>query len=229
MQGWIRLHRELLEKPIWKCSKPEQKAILVTLLLMANHDEKEWVWQGKRFKCAPGQFVTSLTSIANESGTTIQNVRTALKNFSEIHDFLTDKPTKTGRLVTIKNWALYQSCELEPTIKTTKHQQSINKEVTTNKNDKNDKNNIYVDFFEQIWQLYPKKEGKGQVSLAQKKKLYSIGLEEMTRAIDRYKKDKQGTDRKYLKNGSTFFNSGYIDYLDANYQEDKPESLYQEI
>jgi predicted phage replisome organizer len=92
-----------------------------------------------------------------------------------------------------------------------------------------DKNNIYVDFFEQIWQLYPKKEGKGQVSLTQKKKLYSIGLEEMTRAIERYVKAKQGKDKQYLQNGSTFFNSGYVDYLDANYQEDKPESLYQEI
>jgi uncharacterized protein YdaU (DUF1376 family) len=84
-------------------------------------------------------------------------------------------------------------------------------------------------FYESIWRLYPKKEGKGQVSLTQKKKLYSIGLEEMTRAIERYVKAKQGKDKQYLQNGSTFFNSGYVDYLDANYQEDKPESLYQEI
>lgn len=73
------------------------------------------------------------------------------------------------------------------------------------------------DVFEQLWKLYPKKEGKGQISKTQKSKLCEIGLEEMTRAIERYKNDKGHLDRQYLKQGSTFFNSGYIDYLDENY------------
>jgi hypothetical protein len=74
-----------------------------------------------------------------------------------------------------------------------------------------------VDFFELIWKLYPKKEGKGQVSKSQKDKLFKIGLDEMTRAINRYIQAKKGTSKQYLQNGSTFFNSGYIDYLDENY------------
>ncbi|SHN77441.1 phage replisome organizer N-terminal domain-containing protein [Desulfitobacterium chlororespirans] len=80
--------------------------------------------------------------------------------------------------------------------------------------------------FESIWKLYPKKEGKGQVSKTQKAKLAKIGIEEMSRAIERYKKAKEGHERRYLQNGSTFFNSGYVDYLDENYQEaeaHKPE------
>ncbi len=77
------------------------------------------------------------------------------------------------------------------------------------------------DFFEDVWKLYPIKKGKGSVSDTQKKKLYSIGLEEMTRAIERYSQDNKDTDKRYWKHGSTFFNSGYIDYLDKNY-EDKP-------
>lgn len=40
MQGWIKLHRELLDKPIWTESTPEQKTILITLLMMANHTKK---------------------------------------------------------------------------------------------------------------------------------------------------------------------------------------------
>ncbi|MCA5964224.1 hypothetical protein LC724_33295 [Blautia sp. RD014234] len=39
-KGWIKIHRELLDKPIWQLSTPEQKSILITLLLMANHREK---------------------------------------------------------------------------------------------------------------------------------------------------------------------------------------------
>lgn len=84
-----------------------------------------------------------------------------------------------------------------------------------------DKNNIYSQFFDSIWLLYPKKEGKGQVKQAQIKKLYDIGYERMKMAIEKYVKAKQGTDRQYLQNGSTFFNSGYIDYL----EEDKPKEI----
>lgn len=86
-----------------------------------------------------------------------------------------------------------------------------------------DKENIktldYQGFFESIWKLYPKKKGKGQVSETQKKKLYKIGIEEMTRAIERYKKEKTDTEMQFWQNGSTYFNSGYVDYLDENYTE----------
>lgn len=73
-------------------------------------------------------------------------------------------------------------------------------------------------FFETIWKLYPNKKGKGQVSDTKKKVLYEIGMEEMTRAIDRYKTDLAKEDWRKPQNGSTFFNSGYVDYLDANYE-----------
>ncbi len=119
----------------------EQKVILITLLLMANHEEKEWEWQGEKFKCKPGQFITSLKSIAEKAGPgiSLQNVRTALSKF-EKYEFLTNQSTKTGRLITIVNWELYQSQDSKLTKGLTKHQQSANKALTTNKNDKNDKN-----------------------------------------------------------------------------------------
>ena len=36
-QGWINLHRGLLKKPIWIAATDEQKVLLMTLLMMANH------------------------------------------------------------------------------------------------------------------------------------------------------------------------------------------------
>lgn len=77
-------------------------------------------------------------------------------------------------------------------------------------------------FFERIWKLYPEKKGKGQVSETQKKRLLKIGFEEMSRAIERYKEDlKKDADWRRAQNGSTFFNSGYVDYLDDNYTPSK--------
>lgn len=75
------------------------------------------------------------------------------------------------------------------------------------------------EFFESIWKLYPSKKGKGQVSDAKKKALYDIGYDELSRAIERYKAGLARDEWRKPQNGSTFFNSGYIDYLDANYTE----------
>ena len=76
--------------------------------------------------------------------------------------------------------------------------------------------------FERLWKLYPVKKGKAQVSGAKKMKLLEIGFDEMNRAIERYKADlEKDSDWRKPQNGSTFFNSGYVDYLDANYCPDR--------
>ena len=73
--------------------------------------------------------------------------------------------------------------------------------------------------FEIIWKLYLRKRGKDRVSDARKKLLYLVGVEEMTRAIDRYEKDLKKEPWRKRQDGSTFFNGGYVDYLDENYSQ----------
>lgn len=75
--------------------------------------------------------------------------------------------------------------------------------------------------FERLWKLYPCKRGKAQVSKANKMHLLDIGFDELQRAIDRYKADLDNETWRQTQNGSTFFNSGYVDYLDANYDPGK--------
>jgi hypothetical protein len=72
-------------------------------------------------------------------------------------------------------------------------------------------------FFNELWILYPNKIGKNKVSKTQREKLLKIGIEEMTRATERYIKGKE--DWKAWQQGSTFFNTSYEDYLDENYIE----------
>jgi hypothetical protein len=72
-------------------------------------------------------------------------------------------------------------------------------------------------FFETVWKLYPYKKGKGQISNTQKQKLFKIGVDELSRCIERYKKSKESW--KEWQHGSTFFNSGYVDYLDQNWKD----------
>jgi len=139
MEGWIKLHRELKDKSIWLKSTPEQKTILITLLMMVNHKPKKWEWKGQQFEVQCGQRITSLEGIVNEcgKGITTQNVRSALKRFEKL-GFLTNESTKTGRLITIVKWLDYQIEETKPNKETnkevTKTQQRANKELTPNKN-----------------------------------------------------------------------------------------------
>ena len=97
-----------------------------------------------------------------------------------------------------------------------------------NNKDLNNKKDNYTQeevdlFFESIWKLYPEKKGKGKVSASKRRALCLIGFEEMKRAIDRYLKDlKKDAAWRKPQHGSTFFNTGYIDYLDANYEPSEP-------
>lgn len=99
-----------------------------------------------------------------------------------------------------------------------------NKNKKENKKENNNDNKKEIEnFFEECWNLYPKKEGKGSISISKKTELFKLG-EELKRAVNRYKDkiETENTEKKYIKQGSTFFNSGYIDYLDINYQEQAP-------
>lgn len=71
--------------------------------------------------------------------------------------------------------------------------------------------------FEKLWEQYPCKRGKAKVSDSSKMKLLKTGADQMQRALSRYLFDLKRENWRKPQNGSTFFTSGYIDYLDSNY------------
>lgn len=86
-----------------------------------------------------------------------------------------------------------------------------------------------AEMFERLWSRYPRKKGKGSVSKSQKLKLYKLGEEELSRALDRFNAAMAGRDAQYIPYGSTWFNTGYVDYLDENYQADPRSFMNPEI
>ena len=165
MAGWIKLYRELGDKPIWLESTSDQRSVLMALLMMVNYEPNKWEWQGKQYECMPGQVITSLPKIAERSGkgVSIQNVRTALKRFEKL-GFLTDESTNKNRLITIVNWAIYQGSDDEPNRQTnrqlTGNQQAANRQLTAIKNirTKEDKNKEVKDIVEQELDPIPYRE-----------------------------------------------------------------------
>ena len=165
MAGWIKLYRELGDKPIWLESTSDQRSVLMALLMMVNYEPNKWEWQGKQYECMPGQVITSLPKIAERSGkgVSIQNVRTALKRFEKL-GFLTDESTNKNRLITIVNWAIYQGSDDEPNRQTNKqltgNQQATNRQLTAIKNirTKEGKNKEVKDIVEQEPEPIPYRE-----------------------------------------------------------------------
>lgn len=76
-----------------------------------------------------------------------------------------------------------------------------------------------AEHFEALWQRYPVRRDKNKVSSETRKALMAVSVEEMGRAIERYKEEvaTSPADRVW-KNGSTWFNGAYEDYLDANFE-----------
>ena len=63
MTSWVKLHKKLIDKPIWKNSTLEQRVILITLLCSVNDEATEWDYNGEKFIVEAGQLVTSIAEI----------------------------------------------------------------------------------------------------------------------------------------------------------------------
>lgn len=220
--GWVNLHRKILG---WEWySDINTCRLFIHMLLKAN-------WQEGKFRGTTvprGSFISSLDKLSEETKLTKREIRTAISHLKMTGE-LTVKTTNRYSVFTIQNYDFYQSGDTQNDNQETNERQPndilmtpIEKEEKV-KQEKNKNTMCKADalaLFESLWKLYPVKKGKGQVSIAAKQRLLKVGYEEIARAIDRYKADlEKDSGWRKPQNGSTFFNSGYVDYLDVNYQE----------
>lgn len=144
MQGWIKLHRKIVDWE-WYDDLPTFK-LFIHLLILANHEDN--VWHGQIVK--RGSLVTSISSLAHQTGLTNQNVRTCLAHLQKTGE-ISKQSTNKNTLIIMLNYERYQELSADEDVKInnqlTSSQQTTNKQannqLTTNKNDKkikNDKN-----------------------------------------------------------------------------------------
>ena len=157
MQGWIKLHRKLLENPIF--NDPHLLKLWVYCLLKATHKEHKQIVGKQMVELQPGQFVTGRFILAKEYNrdakpNDVVSDRTLWRwmKFLEESEFLSIKSTTKYSVVTINNWDKYQDNDQQMSSKCPSNVQ----QVSTNKNGKNEKNNITtttipepIEFFEE--------------------------------------------------------------------------------
>lgn len=151
MDGWIKLHRKLMESESFYKLTAVQKLIAIYIVLNANHEDGIWYdkYKGIEVEVKRGQLVTSRNKIVNEwfnkdKDVTEQRVRTCLDKLVRIN-FITKSPANDYTLITVVNYDIYQSKKDDDNQVLTKSQPSGNQAITTNKNDKNDKKKHYAE------------------------------------------------------------------------------------
>lgn len=122
-QGWIKLHRQILE---WEWySDNNCFRLFLHLLLKANHKEKRF----KGIELKVGSIVTSRDLLARETGLSSQQIRTALSKLISTNE-ITSVTSSQGTIIQIVSYEKYQVATNE----ITNEQPTNNQQITTNNN-----------------------------------------------------------------------------------------------
>jgi len=127
-QGWIKIHRQLLD---WEWYDDiNVTRLFLHILLKANHKPKNY--KGEIVKV--GEHLTSRDILAKETGLTVRQVRTALTKLKMTSE-LTIKSSSQGTKIQVVNYEKYQVVTSDMTTK----RPASDQQATSNKNEKNEK------------------------------------------------------------------------------------------
>lgn len=105
---WIKLYRKIKEKGWYQDS--HYVHLWVHILIKANHDEKEFLWNGQIHKTKRGQFITGRDKLVMETGINRSKLERVLECFEKEGQIEQQKNNKF-RLITVLNYENYQTSE----------------------------------------------------------------------------------------------------------------------
>ena len=127
--GWIKVHRKMTE---WEWYKDQNTSrLFFHLLLTANHEPKRY----RGVDIPVGSLTTSRAALAQQTGLSEQQIRTAIKKLISTGE-ITSRTTNKYTVITVSNWDLYQASNQQPNQQVTNNQPTNNQQVTTNKKER---------------------------------------------------------------------------------------------
>ena len=235
MSDYIKLHRKFLE---WEWYRNEHtKNLFIHCLLKAN-------WKESKFEgnvIQRGSFVSSIDILANETGLTSDEVRTAIKHLIFTGE-ITKQSTNKYTVFSVVNYDLYQPVSQAepkqapsysqsiPNNRRNKEYKEINNICAPESHDSNfDKEEQLKKDFEIIYGIYPKKKGK-TVAFANYKqwvsekgkdvggKRYRLTNRQIYLAVKKYIRQQEEAgqdDYQYWKNFDTLMGRQLLDYVEV--------------
>lgn len=211
-EGWIKLHRKLLDNPV-TMKDTDHLAVWIYLLLNASHNGHPALFKGEKIMLKPGQLITGRKSIAlalHIDESKVERILKSLKSEQQIEQQTSSK----NRLISITNWEFYQQSEQQIEQQVNNKRTTSEQQVNTNKNIKNDKNerrdicqNI-LDLFNKICCSF------GGVKNITKSRAETISDSLKTYSVDDFKKVFEKAERSdFLKGNNNRNWSASFDWL----------------
>lgn len=140
-KGWIKLYRQSEENPLYFSEPFDRWHAWQDLLLIVNHERKQFISKGQLITLEPGQTVTSDRILAQRWHWSREKVRRFLKLLNDT-SMCTIKRTTNGTILTVINWAKFQGTQTtdETTNETTGKTTDETTDETLTRMNKNDKN-----------------------------------------------------------------------------------------
>lgn len=133
---YVKISRKILE---WGWYKDvNTKVLFFHILLKAN-------WKDGRFQgieIPRGSFVTSYQTLADETGLTVMNIRTAIKHLKLTQEITVSQHSKFS-VITVKNYDTYQTANTVTNSQLTGNQQAANRQLTTIEEGKKERKEEY--------------------------------------------------------------------------------------
>ena len=190
--GYIKLHRKILNNPLVMKSS-DHFALWMYLLLNAAHKKYDTLIRSERVTLNPGQLVTGRKKIAKDLKINESKIQRILKLFENCQQ-IEQQTNNLCRVISILKWDDYQQSNIQ-----------LNNERTLYNNTKNIKN-IYIDQFNEFWNVYNKKVSKPKAITAYNRALKKVDHKTIMDALKKQKKLWEGKDKAYIKHPTTWLN-----------------------
>lgn len=145
MEGWIKLHRQVMENEFYFSERFTKIQAWIDLLLLATHKERKVFIRGVEIKLLPGQLCYSQVSLAKRWKWNRRTVCKFLKMLSK-REMIHIRINSITTIIDINKWYLYQG-------DTQQSAQGIHSRMHTNKNGINGEN-ILLDKSKEEFEIF---------------------------------------------------------------------------
>lgn len=139
MNGWIKLHRQLLDSSVFQNERLLK--LWIWILMKAAHEQRTVRIGLQEIRLQPGEFVCGLRTAGEELNLPMTTVDRLLKILENEHR-ISRKTEHKKTVINVENWAFYQCKEFQDERSVEQKRKDIGKNPKTNKKNQNAENDI---------------------------------------------------------------------------------------
>ena len=150
MDGWVKFHRKAYDNFLYTENRPHtRREAWEDLIALANHEDSECLFGNEKIECKRGQSIRSLETWAKLFNWDKSKVKRFLDLLRKEKMIVTEDLRKTTR-ITICNYEYYQGDRNTDETQMKRKRNADKTPATPNKNDKKEKNTIYIPDFDEF-------------------------------------------------------------------------------